>query len=125
MFGFAVSGWVGWTKGGEERGECTDHYEPFRLLDAVRVWLWISQRFPFGVFGRFDFVGGAVADEDGLAAPFDDDLFPQGKAISTMELQAITVGKNGGAYVLALGYGSQVNLNLCLRQHVCGGGHVD
>ena len=75
MLGFAVEGWAGWGKG----GECTDHYEPFRFLDAVGVWLWISQRFPFGVFGRFDFVGGAVADEDGLAAPFDDDLFPRAR----------------------------------------------
>ena len=111
--------------GGEERGEHTDHYEPFRLLDAVRVWLWISERFPFGVFGRFDFVGGAVADEDGLAAPFDDDLFPGAKAISTVALQAVTNGKNGAAYVLALGYGCQVNLDFCLREHVRGGGHVD
>ena len=90
--------------GGEER-ECTDHYEPFGFLDAVRVWLGIAQRFPFGVLGRFDFVGGAVADEDGLAAPFDDVLFSGAKAISTTVLQAVTAEKNGNPYVFALGYG--------------------
>ena len=66
-----------------------------------------------------------MADEDGLSAPFDDDLFPGAKAISTTVLQAVTVEKYEGAYVLALGYGSQVNLDLCLREHVRGSGHVD
>ena len=34
-----------------------------------------------------------MADEDGLAAPFDDDLFPGAKAISTMPLQRSQPGK--------------------------------
>ena len=92
MLGSAIVGGLGRGKGGEKR-VCTDHYEPFRLLDAVRVWLWISQRFPFSVFGRFDLVGGAVADEDGLAAPFDDNLFHGAEAISTMALQRSQPGK--------------------------------
>ena len=52
----------------------TKHNEPFGLLDTIAVGLRISERFPFDVLGVLDFVGGAMADEDGLAAPFDDDL---------------------------------------------------
>lgn len=52
----------------------TEHYKPFGLLHAVRVRLRIPERFPLRVFGCFDLVGRAVADEDGLAAPFDDYL---------------------------------------------------
>lgn len=52
----------------------TQHDEPFGLLDAVAVGLGVAQCFPFGVFGCFDLVFGAVADKDGFAAPFNDDL---------------------------------------------------
>jgi hypothetical protein len=52
----------------------TQHDEPFGLLDAVLVGLRVAQGFPLGVFGFFDFGLGAVADEDGLASPFDNDL---------------------------------------------------
>ena len=51
-----------------------EHDEPFGLLDAIAVRLRISERFPFHVLGVLDFVGGAVADEDGFTAPFDDYL---------------------------------------------------
>jgi hypothetical protein len=50
------------------------HDEPFGLLDAVGVSLWVAQGFDFDGFGVFDFGFGAVADEDGFAAPFDDYL---------------------------------------------------
>jgi hypothetical protein len=50
------------------------HDEPFGLLDAVGVGLWVAQGFDFDGFGFFDFGVGAVADEDGFAAPFDDYL---------------------------------------------------
>jgi hypothetical protein len=50
------------------------HDEPFGLLDTVRVGLGVAQGFPLGVFGFLDFALGAVADEDGLASPFDNDL---------------------------------------------------
>ena len=50
------------------------HDEPLGLLDALAVGLRVAQGFPFGVFGFFDLGLGAVADEDGLAAPFDNDL---------------------------------------------------
>lgn len=50
------------------------HNEPFRLLHAVLVGLRVAEGFPLGVSCFFDFGLGAVADEDGLAAPLDDDL---------------------------------------------------
>lgn len=55
-----------------------DHDEPFGLLDAGRVGLRVAELGPVGVVGFLDLVGGAVADEDGLAAPFDDDVFAFG-----------------------------------------------
>jgi len=50
------------------------HDEPLGLLDALTVGLRVAQSFPLCVFGFFDLGVGAVPDEDGLAAPFDDDL---------------------------------------------------
>ena len=55
-------------------GGHTEHYQPFGLLDAVGIWLGVSECFPFCFFCFFDFVGGAVPDEDWFAAPFDDYL---------------------------------------------------
>jgi len=52
----------------------TDHDQPLRLLDTVLIWLWVTERLPLGFPCFVDFRFGAVADEDGLAAPFDDDL---------------------------------------------------
>ena len=60
---------------GFERGN-TNHDQPLRLLDTVLIPLGISQRLDFHVLGFLDFVGSSVADEDGLASPFDDNLFP-------------------------------------------------
>ena len=59
-----------------------------------------------------------MADEDGLAAPFDDDLFGSMSA-------SRYCSDESRSYVFALGYRSQVDFDLCLREHVCGGGHVD
>ena len=56
-------------------GELTNHDQPFWSLDTLGVGLRVSKGFPFCVFGFFDFVLGAVADEDGFAAPFDDYLY--------------------------------------------------
>jgi hypothetical protein len=50
------------------------HDEPLGLLDTVGVGLWIAQGFDLDGFGIFDFGLGAVADEDGFATPFDDNL---------------------------------------------------
>jgi len=52
----------------------TQHDEPLGLLHALRVLLRVAQGLPLGVFGFLDLAVGAVADEDGLAAPLDDDL---------------------------------------------------
>ena len=56
----------------------TEHDEPFGLLDAIAIGLRISERFPLYGLGFLDLVGGAVADEDGLATPFDDYLWGEG-----------------------------------------------
>lgn len=52
----------------------TKHDEPLGFLDAVFVGLRVAEA--LGVYGAgvFDFRFGAVSDEDGLAAPFDDHL---------------------------------------------------
>ena len=97
-------------------GGFTDHDQPFWFLDAVRVGLGVSKRFPFCIFGFFDFVFGAVADEDGFAAPFDDYLYDilcqwLSKVMSWGDIR-------GKAYVLALWYSVQVNLDLSLCEHV-------
>lgn len=52
----------------------THHDEPLGLLDTVGVGLRVTQRLDFDGFGFLNLRGGAVADEDGFAAPFDEDL---------------------------------------------------
>ena len=47
------------------------HDEPFRLLDTIGIGLRVAKFGDVDIFGFFDLVGGAVADEDGFAAPFD------------------------------------------------------
>lgn len=53
----------------------TKHNKPLRLLDTVLIRLRIAESLPVNVRRFLDLVAGAVTDEDGLAAPFDDDLF--------------------------------------------------
>ena len=62
-----------------------------------------------------------MPDEDGLAAPFDDYL------VRKVRYHRFLQSANGGrmAYVFALRNGSQVKLDLGLRKHIRGGGHVD
>lgn len=55
-------------------GANPQHDEPFRLLDAVGISLRVSQGFDLDGVGFLDLVGCSVADEDGLASPFDNDL---------------------------------------------------
>jgi hypothetical protein len=52
----------------------TKHDQPIRFLDAIGIGLGIPQSLPFCIFGILDFAVGAVADEDWLASPLDDDL---------------------------------------------------
>ncbi len=55
-------------------GGHTQHDQPFRLLHAIRIRLGISQALPFCVFSILNFTFRAVADKDGLASPFYNDL---------------------------------------------------
>ena len=41
---------------------------------AFIIGVWFAVFFPLRILGFFDFVGGAVADKDWLASPFDNDL---------------------------------------------------
>lgn len=50
------------------------HDEPLGFLDTVVVGLRVAEGLDVYGAGVFDFRFGAVADEDGLAAPFDDYL---------------------------------------------------
>ena len=50
------------------------HDEPVGLLHAVAVRLRVPEGLPVFRLGVFDLGVGAVADEDGFAAPFDNDL---------------------------------------------------
>ena len=93
----------------------TNHDQPFRLLDTVLILLRIPQCLNLHVLGFLDLVGGAVADEDGLASPFDDDLFP-----SVYRLHRT----RSDAYVLALWNGRQVDLDLSHSQNIRGSRHV-
>ena len=94
----------------------TQHDEPFGLLDAVLVGLGVAEGGNGDLVGLFDLVGGTVADEDGLATPLDDDLFPVNGLISmTVDL----------THVLALGNGVQVNLDLGHGQNIRGSRHID
>ena len=56
----------------------TDHDQPLGLLDTIRIGLRVTQGLPVGLVRLVDLVLGAVADENGLAAPFDDHLFLSG-----------------------------------------------
>jgi hypothetical protein len=53
----------------------TKHDEPLGPLYTILVGLRISESLPVVIVGLLDLISGAVADEDGLATPFDDDLF--------------------------------------------------
>ena len=52
----------------------TQHDKPLGLLDALVVGLGISEGSDGNLVGGLDLVGGTVANEDGLAAPLNDDL---------------------------------------------------
>lgn len=81
-------------------GADTEHDEPLGTLDAVLIGLGVTETLPLGLTGLIDLALGAVTDEDGLTTPFDDD-------------------------VLALGDGTERDLDLGLGQDIGGGGHVD
>lgn len=72
--------------------------EPLGFLHAVVVCLRVSELYTVIRGGERDLIFGAVANEDGLAAPLD-----------------------GGG--LTQGDGAEVDLDGALCKHVCGGGH--
>ena len=53
----------------------TQHDQPLRLLDTLIVGLRVTQRRDVDLVGGLDLVGCSVSDENGLAAPFNDDLY--------------------------------------------------
>lgn len=57
-----------------QMGANPQHDEPLWFLDTVCVGLRVSQGLDLDGVGFLDFVGCSVADEDGLASPFDNDL---------------------------------------------------
>lgn len=61
-----------------------------------------------------------MADEDGLASPFDDDLIGRLARCGGRHLYRVAE-----TYVLALGDGSKIDLDLGLGEDVGGRGHVD
>ena len=71
----------------------TQHDKPLRLLDAILVRLGVTKGRDVDLVGLLDLAFGPVADEDGLATPLDND-------------------------VLALGDGSQVDLDLSHSQDI-------
>lgn len=81
-----------------QMGAHAKHDQPLGLLDSLLVTLRIAQRLPVGFSGLVNLRLGPVPHEDGLAAPFDDD-------------------------VLALRDCGQFNLNLGERKHVRRGRH--
>jgi hypothetical protein len=66
-------------KGGRlmDREQRTNHDQPLRLLNTILILLGIPQCLNLDVLGLLDLVRGSVANEDWLASPFDEDLFPQ------------------------------------------------
>lgn len=99
-------------------GSRTKHDQPLGLLHTVAVGLGVPKRLPLGALGLGNLVAGTVADEDGLASPLDDDLRDGSTTDAPDEHTRHT-------YVLALGDGLEVDLNLSLSQDIGGGRHVD
>lgn len=62
-------------------GADTQHDQPLGALSTVVVGLGVTQTLPVNLAGLVDLILGAVADEDGLATPLDDDLFGE-KSVS-------------------------------------------
>lgn len=107
-------------------GANPQHDEPFGLLDAVGVGLRVSQGFDLDGVGFLDLVGCSVADEDGLASPFDNDLRASHVSVEESVVDKARREEGGGeSYVLAFGDCREVDLNLGHGQDVGRGGHVD
>lgn len=92
-------------------GANPQHDEPLRLLNTVGISLWVSQGLNLDTIGFLDFVGCSVADENGLASPFDNDLVVSHVRQKKKKLYILVWGSSE-VYVLALGDGGEVEFNL-------------
>ena len=54
-------------------GANTEHDEPFRFLGTRLVGFGVAEGLDLHTTSFLDLVGGTVADEDGLATPFDNE----------------------------------------------------
>lgn len=55
----------------------TKHNQPLWFLDTIRIRLWVSEFVPVDLLSFLNLFFRAVANEHGLASPFDDDLFTE------------------------------------------------
>ena len=97
----------------------SEHDQPLGVLDTVRVGLRVPQRLDLYFVGFLDLVGCAVADEDWLAAPFDDNLG------TVSGWRGDWVGGLDKTDVLALWDAAEVDFYFCHGQDIGRGGHVD
>lgn len=93
-------------------GADPQHDEPLRLLGAVGISLRVPQGLDLDSVGLLDLVGCSVADEDGLASPFDNDL----DVFSRVSGSSCSGGGDGRGwagktYVLAFGDGGEIDLD--------------
>lgn len=94
-------------------------------MDAVLIGLGVTETLPLSLTGLIDLALGAVTDEDGLTTPLDDDLLERVLDRDTGYWHVSNEVANGNTYVLALGDGTERDLDLGLGQDIGGGGHVD
>lgn len=91
-----VSGFANWNT--TKMCADTKHHEPFRFLGPALIRLRIPQFLPILIPSFLNLRFGSVSDENGLASPFDDDIFALWDAI-------------------------EIDFNLCKSQNISGGGH--
>lgn len=81
---------------------CADaqHDKPLGVLYTGAVRLWVTERLPVFAVSLLDLGSGTMPDEDGLAAPFDDNI-------------------------LSFRNAAQLNLDFGKSENIGGGGHGD
>jgi len=95
----------------------TNHDQPLWLLNTVGIGLGISQALDLNLLCLLDLFGCSVADKDWLSTPFDDDLETSESVCDSFS--AICNDPMGWyTYVLALGDGCKVNLDLGHSQNI-------
>ena len=94
-----------------EMGADADDDQPFGLLHALGIGLGIAQLGDIDVFGFLDLLGGAMGDEDRMAAPHHLD------ALADLDLGDIHLGRGEGEHV-----GGRIHL---IDQRPDEGGHAE